>query len=53
MFDSEEYKTICEYFEAGFTCSEISLETDIPLWKLITYLSRWLNSKVQPIHNKF
>ncbi|WP_372934421.1 hypothetical protein [Mariniphaga sediminis] len=43
MDSQEEYISICEYFEAG--CSEIAQEFDIDLKIIITYLSRWLNTR--------
>jgi hypothetical protein len=45
MLNSDEYTAITEYFEAGFTCTEISLELNIPYYTVVTYLSKWLTTK--------
>ena len=45
MFNINQYQEIAEYFEAGFTCAEISIELDIELSTIVTYLSRYLNER--------
>jgi DNA-binding NarL/FixJ family response regulator len=45
MFNINQYQEIAEYFEAGFTCAEISKELDIELSTIVTYLSKYLNEK--------
>lgn len=42
-----EFTQITEYFEAGFSVTEITLELNIERSKVVTYLSLFLNNKNQ------
>jgi DNA-binding NarL/FixJ family response regulator len=50
MFNINQYQDIAEYFEAGFTCAEISKELDIELKTVVTYLSRYLSNKYHQLN---
>lgn len=44
-FNEKEYRAIRDFFEVGFSCKEISIDLQIELKTVVTYLSRYLNTK--------
>lgn len=52
MFNQEQYEEVVEYFELGeFTYLEIAQALDIPYFRIVTYLSKYLREINQNNNN--